>query len=295
MIIASPPDIFNLGHRSVAELLFDTVQIEEKVDGSQFAFCKSETGEFFARSRKKQIDPDAAGMFQAGVDAVRDLPLQPSWVYRGEYLSKPKHNALAYQRIPKKHVIIYDIMVGGERYLNAIDRAIECERLGLEVVPILYFGPIAGPTGNEELREMLEAKSILGDQKIEGLVIKNYARLGYDKKVLMAKLVSDDFKETHRTDWKRENPGGKDIIETIAGIYTTTARWQKAVQHLGEMDLLTNEPKDIGKLIHEVQEDVKKECRSEIEGILFAWAWKQISRKVIAGLPQWYKEQLAHG
>lgn len=36
--IASYPQVFNLGHRAVADLFLDPVTVQEKVDGSQISF-----------------------------------------------------------------------------------------------------------------------------------------------------------------------------------------------------------------------------------------------------------------
>ena len=38
--------------------------------------------------------------------------------------------------------------------------------------------------------------------------------------------------------------------------------------------------------------DVEKECGGAIRDALYAWAWPKIRRGIIAGLPEWYKEQL---
>lgn len=52
-------------------------------------------------------------------------------------------------------------------------------------------------------------------------------------------------------------------------------------------------PQDIGPLLREVQDDIEREERGRIEAALFSWAWQKISRAVIAGLPEFYKEWLA--
>lgn len=93
--------------------------------------------------------------------------------------------------------------------------------------------------------------------------------------------------------WRTRNPTGKDIIGLLIEKYQTPARWQKAVQHLAERGELDNSPKDIGVLLKEVSLDVKKECEDEIKQALFDHAWKNISRGIVAGLPDWYKQELA--
>jgi hypothetical protein len=66
----------------------------------------------------------------------------------------------------------------------------------------------------------------------------------------------------------------------------------KAVQHLRDVGTLEQSPRDIGNLIKEIQEDTKKECEEEIKKILFDHFWKNISRGITAGAPEWYKEEL---
>src|SRR5690242_11376793 len=100
----SYPSIFALGHRYVADLLTVPVLVEEKIDGSQFSFGISTVGELAIRSKGAQMHIDAPEkMFQKAADTVKELKdvLTPGWTYRAEYLAKPKHNTLAYDRVPE--------------------------------------------------------------------------------------------------------------------------------------------------------------------------------------------------
>src|SRR5579872_5338583 len=45
-------------------------------------------------------------------------------------------------------------------------------------------------------------------------------------------------------------------------------------------------------LMKEVPVDIKRECHEEIMDKLFAFAWPHISRMVVRGLPEWYKDLL---
>src|ERR1043166_6393267 len=121
----SYPSVFALGHKHLAELLLDPVLVEEKVDGSQFSFGVFNPDEEWnglrCRSKGVQLNvfaPDR--MFEKGGDVVKGLAgsLRPGWTYRTEYLAKPKHNALAYDRIPRHHIIVFDINTGHEEYLS---------------------------------------------------------------------------------------------------------------------------------------------------------------------------------
>lgn len=65
------------------------------------------------------------------------------------------------------------------------------------------------------------------------------------------------------------------------------------IQHMRDDGKLTNTPRDIGALMTEVKEDVKKEEEAYIKDKLFAWAWPHLQRKITGGLPEFYKELLA--
>lgn len=292
-MLHSYPKIFQLGHRAVAEMLKGPVIVQEKVDGSQFSFGVR-NGELFCRSKGVQLNLEAPEkMFKAAIDTCRKLQplLRDGWTYRGEYLAKPKHNALAYDRVPYQHIILFDINKGLEDYLSPLSVKYEADTLDLETVANLFCGVIESP---EQIRGFLDRESALGGQKIEGVVIKplDYNLFGEDKKCLMAKFVSEDFKEVHQGEWRAAHPTSGDVIALLCTEYATPARWQKAVIHLRERGLLTDSPQDIGPLMKEVTQDVLAECGEEIKQKLFDYAWKHVSRKLSGGLPGWYKEQL---
>lgn len=291
----SYPSIYAVGHRAVQDLFLDDVIVEEKIDGSQFSFGVDVDGTTYLRSKGKVMEVDAPEkMFTAAVDSVsaRKDKLRAGWTYRAEYLQKPKHNSLAYDRIPEGHLIIFDVNTAHEGYLSAEQKEAEVGAVGLECVPLLFQGRIESA---DQLLGFLDRTSVLGGQKIEGIVIKpaNYNRFGLDKKVLMAKYVSESFKEVHAKEWKRSNPGGGDIINALIASYRTPARWNKAIQHLRERGEAEGSPRDIGKLIKEIQGDAIQECEQDIKDALYRWAKQKIERGIVAGFPEYYKEQIA--
>ena len=295
-MIHSYPSIYNLGHAAIADLLKGPVIVEEKIDGSQLSFSKREDGTLEARSKGAQLNICAPeGMFKAAVDTIQSLApaLRPNVIYRGEYLAGPHHNALTYNRIPAKHIILFDVNDGLESYQTPRQKADAASELGLECVPVLFTGLISDI---EHFRRLLDTESVLGGQKIEGVVIKpeNYDLFGRDKKVLMGKFVSESFREVHSKTWDAEHKtkGPQDIVQLLAAKYGTNARWQKAVIHLKERGELQGAPQDIGPLMKEVPEDVLKECAEELKADLFEWAWPQLRRSFTRGLPEWYKEEL---
>lgn len=285
------PSIYNLGHKAVRDIFTSPVVVEEKIDGSQFSFGVL-GGELVCASKRKLLIVDHPDkMFERAVEIARSLApeLTPGWLYRGEYLQKPKHHTLAYARIPLQHTMIYDIARGEEDYLGPEEKLWEAKRLGLECVPVMFSGEVESV---ELLRGLLDRDSVLGGPKIEGFVVKNYERLGPDKKTLMAKFVSEEFKEKHATAWKVSNPHAGDVVFLLTSALRTEARWNKAIQHLRDDGALTDSPKDIGMLLKEIKEDVQKECEEEIKDALYKWALPKILRGVTAGFPEFYKEKL---
>lgn len=291
-MIPSYGKIWNMGHRQLGELFNGPVLVQEKIDGSYFAFGIVD-GRLQARSKGSALDFDAPDkMFARGVETVKSLESQltPGYVYCGEYLRQPKHNTLAYDRVPAQNVILFDIETEArsEKWLCAADLAAEACRLGLEVVPVY-----PGENWNYvTFDECLQTTSCLGGQKIEGLVVKNYNRYGIDGKMLRGKYVSEAFKEVNSSDWKKRHPAQADIKQSLAAAFRTPARWNKAIIHLREAGQLTDTPKDIGPLLKEINSDVLAECTDEIKERLFKWVWKDLSRELTKGFPEYYKQQL---
>jgi len=291
-VIPSYGKIWNMGHVQLTQLFDGPVLVQEKIDGSYFAFGIID-GRLQARSKGQAIDLDAPDkMFALGAETVKCLEgrLKPGYVYCGEYLNKPKHNTLAYDRTPLLNVVLFDVETEPrtEKWLSPEELAREAERIGLELVPSFE----GKDWTYETLAGLLTKVSCLGGQTIEGLVVKNYNRFGIDGKVLRGKYVSEVFKEVNGADWKKRHPAQADIKLSLALAFRTPARWNKAIHHLREAGQLTDTPKDIGPLLKEINQDVLTECSDEIKERLFKWAWKDLSRELTKGFPEYYKQKL---
>lgn len=289
--------IYQLGHRETLGIFAaGPVIVEEKVDGSQFSFGVK-NGYLQTRSRNNvPYDEQGGGsgdkMFVTANDIVKNLKpkLMSGWTYRSEYLSKPKHNTLCYDRVPKNHLVILDIDRGDNDYLTYEEKKEEAERLGFEVAPLIFEGRF---DSSQDMLKLLDRVSFLGGSKIEGMVFKQYEMLDLTGKVVMAKFVSEAFKEIHIKDWKGKRPGQNDIILLLADELRTSARWDKALQHLKERGQLKDEPSDIGLLVNEVQLDTMEEGLDHITQRLLKWAIPQLKKRIVYGLPEWYKGLLA--
>ena len=304
-MISSYAKVMQTGHRTIAELFIgnkDSIFVQEKVDGSQFSF-KFEGGGVQCRSKSVMINEyDCPAQFRAAFDYVRSLKaelLPEGWVYRGEVLDKPKHNTLKYDRVPKHNIILFDIERGDgtQDYIKPTELARYAELIDLEAVPVFFYGSEQPLTKEDciELVRDLKPTSILGGVPIEGVVIKNYEQFDpYQYQPQRGKIVSDDFKELHQTDWKGRNPNQKGKLEAIKDALATEARWVKAVQHLRDEDKLTDGPEDIGPLMKEVQLDVEAE-KDEVLDLLWEAFGKELKNAAAKGLPEWYKQRLLMG
>ncbi len=213
MTLPSYPGILTVGHRYLEHLFDDVVVVEEKVDGSQLSFG---AGPQMRSKGKDQTDaPDS--LFEQAWNAIRVMPLTDGWVYRGEYLAKPKHNVLAYDRVPLQGIVLFDVETSSGTFLEPEAKHAEAVRLGLECAPLLYHGQLDQFALPPRIADWLKQRSFLGGQLIEGVVIKQYNRWGVDGKVLIGKCVSDEFKEVHKDTWPK-NPNG-DFIDDLAHKY----------------------------------------------------------------------------
>jgi hypothetical protein len=283
-----------LGHKWLDSLWDGTVYIQEKIDGSQFSFTVTEEDVLLCRSHNQQIYTlEEAGMFQPAVDTALVLQskgvLTKGYIYRCEFLSKPKQNKLAYERTPEGFIILFDVDMGDQDYMRPKELKAEAQKIGLEVVPMLAK-TVGGMPDLSLLDGLLDKDSILGGCKVEGIVLKNYDKLNpEDSKVLMGKYVSADFKEK----MKQDKSVKKSTLERIILQLRTEARWDKAIQHMTEQGELEREPRDIGKLIKAIQEDTFEEEGEWIRDTLYASFKKDIERGVVGGFAEYYKQKLA--
>ena len=292
--INSYPKVLNIAHR-LAQPLKDKgepVYVQEKMDGSQFSFGMFE-GIPFARSRNQMIDFDDPGMFSKGVESVKAFHerkvLEEGWIYRSEYISKPKHNTLEYDSTPNYWIVLFDVMVGLEDYMRW--RMVQ-EVAGMLNCPFarVYAEGVLG-SGAFSLDEFLGKSSILGGP-IEGVVIKNPGIFDENGKPLVGKYVSEEFKETHQARWKKQAVNKGNLIETLTAQFYSEARFQKAVQHMEETGRILNAPQDIGPLMKEISIDFWDECEEEVKEAALKFIRKDLQREITRGLPEWYKEKL---
>lgn len=295
------PKIFAVGSNHIPGLFLGQVEITEKIDGSMFAFGADSDGNVVMRSKGKELFFDAPEkMFKKGIDYVASIAdklrelgrIHTSITYYGEFLGSPGHNVLKYGRVPINHIMIFGVMLN-DSWVHDYDVIRVCaEDVGLEAVPLLHSGPVLS---SEELNAFFERDSVLGVEKLEGVVVKNFLQkiiIGNQVLPSFGKFVRAEFKERHAKDWGPKFSEA-DKFGTWIESFRSEARWHKAVQHLRDNGQLENEPKDIGVLLREVERDLLEEEAANIKEELFKLFKEQVVRKAKAGFPDWYKAQLA--
>ena len=268
--------IYAIGHRDLAQIFDGPVTVQEKIDGSQFSAMVGGDGVLHCRSKGGPLDVEEdsqKGLFAPSIRhllSVQDR-LVIGAVYRFEAMARPKHNVLAYERVPAGNLVLYD----GPGDLTELAAA-----LGVEAVQTLFIG-----LGSEaDLPKFLAAKPQLGGAMVEGVVVKNYA-LG-----LKGKLVAPRFQEIMHNRPARA-PKESPVID-LGRKYCSEARWEKAVAHLRDAGKLTETHADIGPLIKEVIRDILEECGPDIKNELFEAFAKDLRGGWIQGLPQWYQKRV---
>lgn len=293
--------VIRFGDRKVQDILRDNIVVQEKFDGSQLSWMKDYDGTLRIRSKSQEIDQSSPGNFDKAVEHLRAYQdaMIPGMIYRGEYLRVSRQNVIQYDRVPRGHIVLYDVQ--SEHYVSPARLKAEADAMGLDYAETLYEG-----RGARFTEDMLEAElskpSMLGGMR-EGVVIKSLDRIGgwvadrgrtvwvhdVGGLPLMAKVVSEQFKEVRKRPRVQRDQG---VAEQLGEQYATKARWAKAVQRLREAGRLTNSPRDIAPIKGEVVRDMLEEEGELIASKLLKAYKKQLAKGATSGLAEWYLELL---
>lgn len=295
MSVPSYGKVLGWGKPMTGEVLNGFVQVQEKVDGSQFRFMRDAYDGLHFASHHCDLFPGAAGMFQKAVDYVSAMPaeaFETGIVYCCEYLGKPKQNTLSYGRAPTNNLVLFDAYdTLRQRFISRVYLMHYADRLGIDLIPLLCASDEAG---EDFVRSWLDTESYLGGEKVEGVVVKNYDQhvvIGGQVMPLFVKLVNNAFRERNDKAWNADS--GKSKVATLVDSYCTAARWEKAVQHMSERGDLTGTVKDIGPLLGEIAHDLTDEETEDAKERLWRIYKGDIVRAAQRGFPDWYKAHLA--
>jgi hypothetical protein len=294
------PKIRTVGHREVAALLPGDVVIQEKIDGSNFTFGRTNDGKLFCLSRNQVLNLDEdCGMFQTAVDYVKSIDdkIPPATMFRCEYLRTPTHNVIKYDRVPLNHLVLFEaeqqniygdwILTGCSGELILIEWA---RRLDIEPVRFFFRGMLEPQNVLSVFEDCMGHESQLGGTKPEGIVIKNPSAFTDSGDICRAKLVRQEFKEIMAHNKKNPSDGGDP--SSLGHRFGGEPRWRKAIQHLRDEGRLKEGPEDIGPLMKEIQRDVEVECIDEIKEALWKRYKKDILNGACHGFVEWYKKEI---
>ena len=290
------PKVIHFGEEITEFFKRGNLHIEEKIDGSQFRiWIDGDTIECGSKGVDWSDERPHDKMFNLAIEATekafKGYPLKDTMIF-AEFLMKPKHNTMFYERVPEKNLIIFDVCEEG-RFLDYEEKCKFAENWGFEVVPCLWSGD-GKKLNMKVIEKLLENDFILGREKIEGMVFKNYNKMwqdGYQAgKPIILKYVKEEFKERNKKEWKGNTKKG--LIDMIIEELRTKARWDKAIQHMRDEEKLTNSPKDIGLLMKELASDLELEEGEQIKKRLLDFFLKEIRKGVIKGFPEYYKKRL---
>lgn len=292
--IPSYGKILTLGATYTENALVGEVIIQEKIDGSQFRWGVDEDRNIVIASRNRPIISEAPPqMFALGVEHILRIKkklekLPPNTFFYGEYLSKPKHNTLKYERVPMNHIVLFDVISGAE-YLDGDALAEIAFDLEVDIVPEFY----RGETEVDKLKKFHKKESYLGGTKVEGIVIKNYTQkliLGGGVYPLFTKYVRDEYRELHQKNPMHKTP--KIAIDMWCKGFQNENRWKKCFQYCRDAGDLVDELKDIGTITKRIMVDIDEEETENIKNFLYGRYIKTIKTYATRGFAEWYKDLL---
>ena len=302
------PKVFRLDANPVQRFIDQPVIIKEKLDGSQFSFGYISDHGLVCRSKNQVIHGDTVPLFSEAVryvqsieDTLRGLE---DMVFYCEYLKKPRHNVLTYDRVPKNHLMLFGVSNDRGRDLSVSHHTLMnyAQELDIDYAPMAggyeweVNEPVPRPFTIDEVEKLLGTESYLGREIIEGVVMYHdrewyWSAADVTYPIVAVKVVRQEFRERHKNTWTGTHTvkGGWDVYKES---FATPARWEKAVQHLRDDGRLEGEPRDIAALIKEVHRDITEECREDILADLWRMYSSELLKASTRGMPEWYREKI---
>lgn len=290
MTITAHPKIYHIGTKETFGLFEgEDIHVQEKIDGSQFRFYKDDAGElhFFSRSTVLETPDQAGKLFKGAMEHILGHPflVHPGLLYCGEAVCCPRANKVTYERVPVGSMVLWDVrnMEGQSIIKTHVDLDEYASRLGVESVALLAYGNV----GPADLEGLMKRPSQLGGM-LEGVVVKNRAN------GMVGKYVSQQFREIQkvRAPSTSDQSDWPSYVLSLTDAVSVPARWEKAIQRLGEQGKLTDSPQDIGPIIKEVQADIEVEAESWLKDKLYEKAIPRILKDSARNIALWYKERL---
>lgn len=288
----------HVGDPSLYNLMKGEIVIQEKLDGSLFRW-QNKGGVLRAGSKNVNFtdtDPPK-GYFLPAVRYLESIinRIPQGFVFFGELVASPKHNAITYARVPTHQIMLFDAINVGMTDPTWISDpewiAVQAACMEIDFAPTFYRG--AGETATiDVIEQLLRRTSYLGGSIIEGVVIKNYGQPSADRYHMLGfccgKMVRASFKEENRSRWKAQ----ADVVAQIATRFRTPARFEKAVVHARDEGRLEDTMRDMKVLLEMIDRDIEEEIKPAALEMLWKRYEFEIRKTMKTGLAEFYKQKL---
>jgi hypothetical protein len=278
------------------------VSVEEKLDGSQISFGKTQDGMFYINSKRRKLyQCNAAGAeaefpvpagFQMAVDSLvgrRNL-VMPGAHFVGEAITKRRHNKIKYGRIPPSGVVVFACAVDGEYlkdYRSVVDIVLKFET-AREIERLPGWTRI----DDAQLSGYLSQESMLGGSTIEGVVLKPWVGDHPVRHLSMVKYVSPEFREANKTRSIRPRNA---TVDSLIDFYRTPGRWAKVIEQCKDEGVLDGAMNDMPHLLRHMNEEFEIEEADTVASTLYKAHRKDIMKGLARGFADYYREYLIGG
>lgn len=227
--------------------------IFHKLDGTN-ASVWEEDGEILAGSRNRQLtlDRDNQGFYawvkQHEEEFLDFFEEHPNWRLYGEWLVP--HTLKNYKQDAWEHFYVFDTYshereeyISFKEYSDAL-KSVEC----VKIIPPITI--VENPNKQMLLKLSKQADYLVEEGIGEGIVIKRYDFLNAWGDRIWAKIVRDDFREMHKSNFTP-----KDSLEAhLAEKYVTRGRIKKILAKMRESSALRRKriPELFGRVWHDI-------------------------------------------
>ena len=240
----------------------DTIQITEKIDGSNVSIQKVD-GKLEAYSRRMQLD--ANNSLNGFYDYVQTLDpnlFDENYVVFGEWLIQRK---LKYNDSAMYKWYVYDMFdLEADAWVTQDIVKEFCNKAGLTYIHVLYEGPFISW---EHCKTFLH-DPMYGDKQ-EGIVIKNQTKLNapYSDDTYYLKIVNQEFKETkaYKAPKTADEIAAEAQAQELAKTIITERRIEKMIFNLQDDGILpaTLTMKDMKIIGQNLPKRVYDDCLKE--------------------------------
>jgi ATP-dependent DNA ligase, homolog of eukaryotic ligase III len=251
----------------------DIIYIEEKIDGANTAIrIDGDTGAIVAQSRKQILTPtnNLRGFYEftqrLEVEKV-SAALGSSRILFGEWLVP---YAVCYPDSAYNNFYAFDVYdTETEAYLSQTEAIEIARQIGVDYVPIFYFGEFE----SWEHCMSFVGKTELGGEYGEGIVIKNQTRLNdpNGRQPFYLKIVGEQFAETKAHSHNKIKQTNADVLakleadKVLAETIVTEARVNKILLKLVDEGILPENwgAKEMGVVAKNLPREVYADCIKE--------------------------------